>query len=418
MAIYLDNPASTKVCPEAAKAAYLTMTEFFANPSSPHTAGQEAERIVKQARAQIARSLGVGPQSIVFTSGGTESDNLALLSAFFTAPGSLGGPGGAFKKKALLVSTVEHAAVRSAAAYLAERGVRVKPVAVLPADSAAPGMLDPRSLRDELEADTGLVSVMHVNNEIGTIQPIEEIAGIVKEAATRYSTSIPIHSDAVQSYGKLPIDAGNGEFRDIDFIALSAHKIHGPKGVGALYASAPGKLHPMLFGGGQENGLRSGTENVPGIAGFAAAAKLMTAEIVGNAKAANTCRRHLLEGLLAEVPEVVINSPADASVTGKPGLCSPYILNVSFPGARGEVLVHELERKGIYISTGAACSSQRKEEEAKKDGVLAAIGCPPEVIASAVRFGFSCYDDPKDMDIVVQRVKEAALHLRSVGQGR
>ena len=415
MAIYLDNAASTKVCPEAAKAAYLTMTEFFANPSSPHTAGQEAERIVKQARGQIARTLGVGSQSIIFTSGGTESDNLALLSAFFAAPGKLGGPGGAFKKKALLVSAVEHPAVLSPAAYLEERGVRVKTVAVLTRDSAMPGMLDPRSLRAELDEDTGLVSVMHVNNEIGTIQPIEEIAGIVREAAAKFHATIPIHSDAAQSYGKLPLDAEVGEFRDVDFITLSAHKLHGPKGVGALYAAAPEKLHPMVFGGGQENGLRSGTENVPGIAGFAAAAKLMAAELVGNAKAANSCRRRLLEGLLEEVPETVVNSPADASVTGKPGLCSPYILNVSFPGARGEVLVHELERNGIYVSTGSACASMRKEEEATKDGVLAAIGCPPEIIKSAIRFGFSCYDDPKDMDVVVQRVKEAVARLRSVG---
>jgi cysteine desulfurase len=226
-----------------------------------------------------------------------------------------------------------------------------------------------------------------------------------------------MHSDAVQSFGKLVIDVSNGDFRRIDFVSISAHKIHGPKGIGALFAAAPTKLHPQIFGGGQENGIRSGTENLPGITGFGVAARIASADIVGHAKQANACRRRLLEGILAEIPDVQVNSPKDASVTCKPGCCSPYILNVSFFGARGEVILHELEKSGIYVSTGSACASLGKFG-AKESGTYAAIGLSPEAVEGALRFSLSHLNTIGEIEFVVDRLKKAVDRFRRVGSFR
>jgi len=406
--IYLDNSASTRVSPEVAKAVYLAMTEYYANPSALHTAGQEAERLVKKARHQIALTLSTKPSSIVFTSGGTESVNLALFSAFYS---------GEPDKAALLVSAVEHPAVFSAADALKARGVRVSRVGVHGADTEWPGMIDVSELRAMLSKDVSLVSVMHVNNEIGTIQPIDELSRIITLYNSENNANIKFHMDAVQSYGKLAIDAVNGDFKNIDFISISAHKLHGPKGVGALYAAAPAKLHPMIFGGGQEGGIRSGTENVPAIAGFGIAARAAAEDIIGHAKQANACRRRLLEGIAQEIPDIQINSPVDATVTGKPGCSSPYILNISFLGTRGEVLLHELEKNGIFVSTGAACASLGKDGPKASD-TLAAIGLKKETAEGALRFGFSWQNKPEEMDFVLSRLKEAVMRFRRVGSYR
>ncbi|MDR3305599.1 MAG: cysteine desulfurase [Clostridiales Family XIII bacterium] len=409
MKIYLDNSASTRVHPEAAKAVYFALTERFANPSSLHTAGQEAERIVKQARQQIAFALAAKPSHLVFTGGGTESDNLALFSSFYSPSPE--------KNKTLLISAVEHPAVANAANALAGKGIRVLKIPVLPAESESPGMVDLKAFRGLLDDSVGLVSVLHVNNEIGTIQPIDEIARAVTSYAADHDAAILIHSDAVQSFGKLAIDVSAGDFRHVDFVSISAHKIHGPKGVGALYAANPAKLHPMIFGGGQENGIRSGTENVPGIAGFGVSARIASADIVGHAKQVNGCRRRLLEGLRAEIPDMRVNSPEDASVTGKPGCCSPYLLNVSFPGTRGEVILHELEKSGIYVSTGSACASLGKDGP-KESGTLAAIGLGKEFAEGAIRFGLSCMNTVSEMEFVIDRLKKAVSRYRRVGSFR
>ncbi|MDR1797945.1 MAG: cysteine desulfurase [Clostridiales Family XIII bacterium] len=419
MKIYLDNCATTRVCDEAAKAVWLAMTEQFANPSSLHTAGQEAELIMKHARRQIAFALNAKPESIIFTGSGTESDNLAVFSAFFTKPGSIGGPAGAFRQRALMVSAVEHPAVLRTAARLNEDGVRVETVPVMLKGSEFPGMVDPRQVRQMLDDKVQMVSMQHVNNEIGTIQPIDEIGRVCRQFEADSTMKIRYHVDCVQSFGKLPVDVLHGEFREVDFISVSAHKIHGPKGVGALYAAYPEKVHPMLFGGGQEGGKRSGTENVPGIAGFAVATKMMISDYLGHAKIANSCRRKLLEGIKAEIRDVLINSPEDASVTGKPGLCSPYILNVSFLGTRGEVVLHELEKSGIFVSTGAACSSLAKGgAEGKPTGTLAAIGLNQKEAEGALRFGFSIYNTSKEMEFVVDRLKKAVARFRQTGSFR
>ncbi|MDR1815858.1 MAG: cysteine desulfurase [Clostridiales Family XIII bacterium] len=433
MKIYLDNCATTRVCEEAAKAVWIAMTERYANPSALHTAGQEAEAVMKQARRQIAQALSSKPENIVFTGNGTEADNLALFSAFYVKPGTIGGAGGAFRQRSLVVSAIEHAAVWRTARQLADEGVRVDVVPVLGRGSEFPGMVDPREVRARLSENVHLVSVLHVNNEIGTIQPVEDIARIVHTYAEEKGVRTAFHSDCIQSFGKFPIDTLRGEFRYVDYLALSAHKIHGPKGVGALYARNPERLHPMIFGGAQEGGVRGGTENVPGIAGFGAAAKAMTADYVAHAKAANGCRRKLLEGIKAEIPDVLINSPEDASVTGKPGLCSPYILNVSFLGTRGEVILHELEKSGIYVSTGAACSSIGGRQNAAPTGdagqesvaagpaasrTLAAIGLSAKEAEGAIRFGFSREGSPKEMEFVVDRLKQAVARYRQVGSYR
>ena len=407
MKIYLDNSASTRVSPEAAKAVYMAMTENYANPSALHLAGQEAERLVKQARHQIAFSLGAKPSNIVFTSGGTESVNLALFSSFYSEE----------QKKALIISAVEHPAVQEAANALEAKGVRVDKAPVNSLKKESPGMVDASEFRALLEKDVSLVSVMHVNNETGTIQPIDELSRIVELYNSENGTNIRFHVDAAQSFGKLAIDVINGDFRRIDLISMSAHKLHGPKGIGALFAAAPEKLHPMLFGGGQENGVRSGTENVPAIAGFGIAAKAAAADIVGHAKQANACRRRLLEGIQAEIKDININSPEDASVTCKPGCSSPYILNISFIGTRGEVLLHELEKSGIFVSTGAACASLGKDG-LKSSDTLAAIGLPKEVAEGALRFGFSWDNKPDEMDFVVDRLKTAVERFRRVGTYR
>ncbi|MCL2111094.1 MAG: cysteine desulfurase [Clostridiales bacterium] len=421
MRIYLDNCASTQVSSEAAKAIYFAMTENYANPSALHLAGQEAERLVKQARHQIAFSIGTKSGNIIFTSGGTEANNLALFSCFYSDSCDGGGdiPG---KPKALLISAVEHPAVYAAADALARRGARVERIPVFGADTDFPGMVDVSAFRAMLADDVSLVSVLHVSNEIGTIQPIEELSRIVSLHNSENGANIRLHVDAAQSYGKLGIDVDNGDLRRVDFVSMSAHKLHGPKGIGALYAASPAKLHPMVFGGGQEGGVRSGTENVPGIVGFGACARIASAEIVAHAKHANTCRRRLLDGIKAEIPHVHINSPEDASITGKPGCSSPYILSLSFLGTRGEVLVHELEKSGIFVSTGAACATLSKNAGSGKNGnasgVLAAVGASDEVMEGTLRFGISWTNVPDEMDFVIDRLKKAVTRFRRTGSYR
>jgi len=410
MKIYLDNCATTQVSQEAAGAVHYAMTENYANPSSLHTAGQDAERFVKQARSRLAFSIGTKPANIVFTSGGTEANNLALFSSFFSGAGGQG----PVRKGKLLISAVEHPSVYIAADALAAQGVEVKKIPVFAAGTEFPGMVDTSEFRSMLDDDVSLVSVLHVNNEIGTIQPVEEISRIISLYNEERGTQIRFHSDAVQSYGKLAIDVEDGDFRNVDFVSVSAHKIHGPKGVGALYAASPEKLHPMIFGGGQESGIRSGTENVPGIAGFGESVRAAVSDIVGHAKQANFCRRRLLEGITGGIPDVRVNSPADASITGKAGCSSPYILNVSFPGTRGEVLLHELEKSGIFVSTGAACSSIGKETKADR-GTLSAIGADSGTIEGAIRFGFSWLNTIDEVEFVLSRLAIAVERFRRTG---
>jgi cysteine desulfurase len=409
--------------------------------------GQDAELVVREARLAVARVIGARPEQIVFTGGGTESDALALHSVYKNPKRAAG--------SRLFISTVEHPAVREPAARLAELGVALS---FVPADGR--GVADVAALESSLEdvlgragAERALLSVMHVNNELGVIQPVAEIARMKARLAQRTGAEIVLHTDAVQSYGKLPIALssaeGPGGFADVDLLTVSAHKAYGPKGVGALCAAAPEKLVPLIRGGGQERGLRSGTENTPGIAGFGAAAAdcLGAAPDAGGgsglrpgdadggahpaglrpgdaaagerpnvlreaAERAASLRARLLKGLKDALPDVRVNSPEEASPAGEAGLCSPYLLNVSFLGTRGEVILHDLEQHGVFVSTGSACSNITKK---KRNPVLEAAGLTPKEAEAAIRFSLSRYNTEEEIDYALEQVKDAVTRFRRIG---
>lgn len=364
--IYLDNSATTKPRPEAAAAVNRAMTEVFGNPSSAHRLGAEAERLVREARQAVAAALGVDEGEIVFTSGGTEANNLALMGAA-RARRRQGGH--------IVTTAVEHPSVLRACGLLEEEGFRITR---LPVDRT--GVIDPEDLAGALTGETILVSTMYVNNEVGAVQPLEAVARVL--AGLERSRRPVWHVDAVQAFGKLPVFPRR---LGIDLLTVSAHKIHGPKGCGALYVRKGLVLKPLMGGGGQEGGLRAGTENVPGIAGFGAAVRLAMAEQPRAAERLAELRRRFLAALAEVVPDAVVNGPAAPAGGPAGGGAAPHIVNVSLPGLRGEVLVHALEERGVFVSTGAACSSRRNEPS----HVLRAMGLGRDMVESALRFSFS-----------------------------
>ena len=361
--IYLDNSATTKPSKECIEAMNDALSMNFGNPSSLYRIGLDAEKIVKHAREIIAKSIGADPGEIYFTSCGTESDNTAIYGAW-----------NARKKqgKRIITTAVEHPAVLRCFEKLANEGADVKYIPVLP-----DGNLDMEAFRSLLSDDTVFVSVMHVNNETGAVFPIEEIAKELK----KYPDVI-FHSDCVQSYGKLPIDVKS---LGVDMISISGHKVHAAKGIGAIYLRSGLHIQPYVFGGGQESAFRSGTENVPGIAGFGAAVENMH-------MVKPDVKEYLKKRLLEEIEDIQINSPENGA---------PSVLNVSFIGCRGEVLLHMLEQDGIYVSTGSACSSHKKGSH-----VLTAQGLKPEAIEGAVRFSFSFDNTAEEIDTVVEKLKQ------------
>ncbi len=365
--IYLDNSATTKPYPQVVKAMTDALTEGFGNPSTLYRLGLDAEKAVKAARKSVAKSIGASEQEVFFTSGGTESDNTAIFGAWE-----------ARKKqgKRIISTAVEHPAVLRCLDALKNKGADI---VLLPVHRD--GSLDMDAFRQALTEDTILVSVMHVNNETGAIFPVEEIASVLSEFAKKSGIVRPLlHSDCVQSYGKLPVDAAK---LGVDMLSVSAHKVHGPKGIGALYVKKGVHVPPLICGGGQEAGFRSGTENVPAILGFGAAADLIKPQRF-------EARDYLKERILKDIPDVVINSPEDG--------CSS-VLNVSFVGCRAEVLLHQLEQDEIYVSTGSACSSKDKGSH-----VLSAMGLKPEEIEGAVRFSFSAENTKEEMNTVMDKL--------------
>jgi cysteine desulfurase len=430
MVVYLDNASTTKPSEAAIAASLDALTIGYGNPSSAHTMGQDAERVVKRARLAVADVICAEPQSIVFTGSGTEANNLSVAAAFATAARASGG--------AVFTTAMEHPAVRAPVARASELGAAPY---ILPAGPC--GAVDTEAAEDALirALESGgvkraLISVMHVNNETGVIQPVAEMARVKDRLAARFDAEIIFHTDAVQSYGKLPIDVSSGDgfggFAGVDLLSVSAHKIHGPKGVGALYARRPGKLSPQALGGGQEGGKRSGTENVPGIAGFGAAAS--EAAAAGGAEAAGreanvadgwqkaavrvkALRERLLRGIMESIDDVRISSPEEASADGEPGKCSPYILNVSFIGTRGEVILHDLERSGVFVSTGAACSNIGKGP-GRVSPALTAAGLTAAEAEAAVRFSLSRCNTEEEIDCAIERVAEAVTRFRRVGSFR
>ena len=361
--IYLDNSATTKPSKACLDAMTDALTVNFGNPSSLYNVGLDAEKIVKHARKVIAKSIGADPSEVYFTSCGSESDDTAIFGAW-----------NARKKqgKRIITTAVEHPAVLRCFEKLQQEGADVQYIPVL-----SDGNLDMDAFRKLLNEDTVFVSVMHVNNETGAIFPIEEISKEVRKYP-----NIIFHSDCVQSYGKIDLDVNK---MGVDMISLSGHKVHASKGIGALYVRSGLHIPPYILGGGQEAGFRSGTENVPGIAGFGAAVEDMH-------MVKPEPKDYLRKKLLEEIDDIKINSPENAVSS---------VLNVSFLGCRGEVLLHMLEQDKIYVSTGSACSSHKKGSH-----VLSAQGLSPEAIDGAVRFSFGCDNTVEEMDVVVEKLKK------------
>lgn len=370
--IYLDNSATTKPYDEVVQYIFEVSKDIYGNPSSLHTKGIEAENLVKRARVQIAEALKVDSKEIFFTSGGTESNNLAILG-FLKANPRAG--------KHIITSEIEHPSVLEVYKQLEKEGYKVD---FIPVDNQ--GIISLDILKNVLDSDTALLSFIHTNNETGSIQPIEEINKMRKAICPASA----LHVDAVQAFGKTciyPTSYG------IDLLSFSSHKIHGPKGMGALYIRKGVKVKPILLGGGQETSLRSGTENVSGICGFG----LATEKIFKNIEESYSHVSALKERFILKIKEcfenAMINSPEHAS---------PYIINVSFPNLKSEVLLHHLEQKNIFVSTGSACSSHKSNHS----HVLKAMGVSPKYIDGAIRFSLSFSNTISDMDETINALKE------------
>ncbi len=374
MTVYFDNAATTRVCPEAAEAAIKVMTECYGNPSSGHGLGREAAKILRDSRESVARALGAEPKEIYFTSGGTEGDNWAIRSGAYMRR---------HRGRHVITSLAEHDAVRNTAKALEREGWNVTYLAPSPS-----GAVRAEDVAASLREDTVLVSLMLVNNETGGITPIREIARLVH---ARNPEAI-VHTDAVQGFLKTPFSART---LGADILTVSSHKIHGPKGVGAIYVRSGLHLPSMMTGGGQEGGLRPGTEAVPNIAGFGAAAELGRAKLSESEGRVREIHDYLEARLRREFPELIII-----------GGGSPYILSMSLPGHRSEVLMNYLDAAGVCVSKSSAC------RRGARSHVLEAMGLPPEVIDGAIRVSFSRYNTTGEADYFVSTLKDAVGALR------
>ena len=380
MECYLDNSATTRTADEVVKIMIEAMQVNYGNPSSKHMKGVDGEKYVKEAASIIAKSLKVLDKEILFTSGGTESNNTAII-----------GTAMANKRKGnhLIVSSVEHASVKEPFNFLEREGFRVT---YLPVNSE--GIVDLEALKDALDDETILVSCMHVNNEIGAVEPIEEIGRIVKE----YNPDIIYHVDAIQSYGKYKIYPKK---IGIDLLSVSGHKIHGPKGSGFLFIKDKTRIKPIIYGGGQQKGMRSGTENVPAIAGLGKAVELIYNE-------------HFDEKInhLYEIKDSLIDGLtkiADVKINSKKGdLSAPQIVSASFKNVRAEVLLHALEEKEIYVSSGSACSSNKPG----LSNTLVAIGLPNDLLDSTIRFSFNYGTSKEEIDYTLEVLNTLVPQLR------
>ena len=389
--VYLDNSSTTRQADEVTDLIYDISKNDFGNPSSLHSIGFSAEKLVEAARKSFAGSIGADPQEVTFNSGGTEGDNTVLFGA-------------ARAKKhdgnRIVISAVEHPAIMEAADRLKHEGFEVVKAGV-----GRDGVVDLDEMREAVNDDTILVSVMTVNNETGAIMPIRAITEIA------HAHGALMHTDAVQAYGKVDMSAytARGAGADgVDLMTVSSHKIHGPKGVGALYQRKGSEVPAYIVGGGQEKNRRSGTENVPGIAGFGKACDLASDLRDASYEKVAAARKYLLDGIRDTIPDVLVNGPDD------PDDGIPYVLNVSFLGTRGEVILHTLEQDGIFVSTGSACSSNKKG----LSYVLAAMGRKPKEIEAAIRFSFCRYNTVEEMDFVLDKVAAAVARFRRLGSFR
>lgn len=381
MECYLDNSATTRCTKSVAQVMTEVMCGAYGNPSSLHHKGVEAERYVREARETIAKTLKCTPKEIFFTSGGTESDNLAIRGTAYA---------NARQGRHLITTSVEHPAVLNTMQYLEQQGYEVT---YLPVDEY--GRVRLSDIEAAIRPDTILVSMMHTNNEIGALEPIAEAGELIK----RVNPNTLFHVDAVQGYGKSRIYVKRMK---IDMLSVSAHKIHGPKGIGFLYVGDRVKIRPIVFGGGQERGLRSGTENVPAIAGMAQAAEEIYQNLDEDVERMYGLRARLEDGI-RRLENVRFNT-----LPGRES--APHVLSVSFAGVRSEVLLHALEDKGIYVSAGSACASNHPETSGS--ATLRAIGLEKELLNSTIRFSLSAFTTEEEIDDTVQALGELVPMLR------
>ncbi|PYU00738.1 MAG: cysteine desulfurase NifS [Acidobacteria bacterium] len=380
--VYLDYNATTPVEPEVLDAMLPYFSSAFGNASSIHTFGQRARAAVETAREQVAALIGTRPQEIFFTSGGTESDNHAI----FGIVGSSTTPSG--RSPHVITSFVEHEAVLNACQALEKQGVDVTYLHV-----DQDGLIDLEDLRGALRTETVLITIMHANNELGTIQPLEEIGRIAKQA------DVCFHTDAVQSAGKIPIDVNRFQ---LDLLSLSGHKLYAPKGIGALYVRGGTRLKQLLYGGHHQRGMRPGTENVAGIVGLGKAAEMASISLENDARRLSALRDQLEHGLVNRIPH--------SRIHGGRAPRTPNTANLAFPGVEGEALLIALDLKGLACSTGAACSSGAVEPS----HVLTAIGLPAEEARASLRFSLGRHTTQADIDFALQVVPTAVAQLRQL----
>lgn len=379
MEAYFDNSATTVVTESVKNIVVKTMTEDFGNPSSMHMLGVNAEKYIKESQENIAKILKVDPKEIFFTSGGTESNNMAIVGTAMANKRS---------GNKIITTAVEHSSVASPMKYLEKLGFDV---VYLPVDRY--GVVSMDTLEKEMNDETILVSIMYVNNEVGAIQPISEIGQYIK----RINPKVIYHVDAIQAFGKMEIRPQKDH---IDLLTVSGHKIHGPKGSGFIYIKKNTKINPIISGGGQQMGIRSGTENVPGIAGIGQASRDCYDNLENNVMKMTALKDYLIEQL-EQIDGVTVNSRKGAGG-------APHIVSASFRGVRSEVLLHALEDKGIYVSAGSACSSNKPTISA----TLKAMGVDKDLLESTVRFSFCEFNTIEEIDYAIEQIKILLPMLR------
>ena len=393
--IYLDNSATTRQYDEVTELMYRIQKEHFGNPSSLHSLGFDAGNYLFDARDQVSRAFPQGGQ-VIFTSGGTEGDNMAIFSSCRKLRR---------RGRKIITTAIEHPAVLECMKRLQEDGFRVE---YLPC--SVDGYVEPQALKAALDEETILVSMMAVNNEVGTILPILPCYEIVQNYNHVHGTKIIFHTDAVQAFGKM--DFSDAPF---DLISISGHKFHGPKGIGALYVRKGLTIPAHILGGGQENGLRSGTENTPGIAGLGLAVEMTTTDMMEKQRRMAEVNDYFRKAVIDEIPDVQLNGyEAQGFELEDYGTRCPSVINFSFLGTRGEVLLHTLEQDGIYVSTGSACASHHTGDS----HVLVAMSLSHKEIESALRFSFSEFNTLEEMDFVIDRLKNAVARFRRLGSFR
>lgn len=379
MEVYLDNSATTKVLDEVAHLVTEIFTVDYGNPSSMHKKGVSAEKYLKYAKETLAKIMKVKDKEIYFTSGGTESDNWALVGSAYANMRA---------GRHLITTKIEHPAILQTMDYLERQGFEVTYLPV-----SKEGIVSLEALKKALRSDTILVSMMQVNNEVGAMQPVEEAAALVKN----YNPQILFHVDAVQGFGKLPMYPKKW---GVDMVSVSGHKIHGPKGVGILYIREGVKIRPIIFGGGQQKNYRSGTENVPGAAGLAKAAEILYKHLDEDTERLYMLRSYLIKEL-SKMENVYINGPIEEGA-------APHIVSASFEGIRSEVLLHALEDKEIYVSAGSACASRKHTISA----TLEAMKVEQDLLDSTIRFSFSVFTTKEELDCTLEALRELVPMLR------